>query len=138
MSEIEKVIEKMVQDKKLYVDEFVQAFKKENNDSEDGQQKDLFDKIKNVDDKESRDQLVDQLKNEIGNLDIIKDKISDTLGGLFKQEKNLYKFQICPKSQFLGLLFGEVLSYSLFIYFLLYTKSNHLLNLLLFYKFLVF
>jgi len=84
MSEIEKVIEKMVQDKKLYVDEFVQAFKKENNDSEDGWQKDLFDKIKNVDDKESRDQLVDQLKNEIGNLDIIKDKISDTLGGLFK------------------------------------------------------
>lgn len=84
MSEIEKVIEKMVQDKKLYVDEFVQAFKKENNDSEDGWQKDLFDKIKNVDDKESRDQLVDQLKNEIGNLDIIKDKISNTLGGLFK------------------------------------------------------
>ncbi|WP_040397778.1 hypothetical protein [Anaerococcus senegalensis] len=84
MSEIEKVIEKMVQDKKLYVDEFVQAFKKENNDSEDGWQKDLFDKIKNVDDKESRDQLVDQLKNEIGNLDIIKDKISDTLVGLFK------------------------------------------------------
>lgn len=84
MSEIEKVIEKMVQDKKLYVDEFVQAFKKENNDSEDGWQKDLFDKIKNVDDKESRDQLVDQVKNEIGNLDIIKDKISDTLGGLFK------------------------------------------------------
>ena len=84
MSEIEKVIEKMVQDKKLYVDEFVQAFKKENNDSEDGWQKDLFDKIKNVDDKESRDQLVDQVKNEIGNLDIIKDKISDTVGGLFK------------------------------------------------------
>lgn len=84
MSEIEKVIEKMVQDKKLYLDEFVQAFKKENNDSEDGWQKDLFDKIKNVDDKESRDQLFDQVKNEIGNLDIIKDKISDTLGGLFK------------------------------------------------------
>lgn len=89
MSEKQKVIEKMIEDKKLYVDEFIEAFKKDNeasdeNVSEKDAHADLFDKIKNIGDENTRNELLSQAKDQLGNLDGLKDKLGDITGGLFK------------------------------------------------------
>lgn len=88
MSEKQKVIDKMIQDKKLYVDEFIEAYKKDSDSSKENvsnkdAQADLFDKIKNIGDENTRNELLKQAKDQLGNLSGLKDKLGDITGGLF-------------------------------------------------------
>lgn len=88
MSEKQKVIDKMIQDKKLYMDEFIEAYKKDSDSSKENvsnkdAQADLFDKIKNIGDENTRNELLKQAKDQLGNLSGLKDKLGDITGGLF-------------------------------------------------------
>lgn len=83
MNKIEEVFNKIVNDKDLHLDEFIKAFKDEKGGNEDDAKKDLISRITNISDKDTKDKLINDAKNKIGNIDNLKGKLSDLGKGLF-------------------------------------------------------
>ena len=83
MNKIEEVFNKIVNDKDLHLDEFIKDFKDEKGGNEDDAKKDLISRITNISDKDTKDKLINEAKNKIGNIDNLKGKLSDLGKGLF-------------------------------------------------------